>query len=127
VTTQFQLINIIIISSFFSFPTGHPVAVYVSLSSSRHLYPSLYLSFNRWFQKAVPTQDVSNPVTLPSFHFMYDISFPPWSCIIILLFRIFFVNRVTVTVLHIFTSALKYRKNRLNISVVTHTKRNHQE
>ena len=35
-----------------------------SFSSSRHFYPSLYLSSNNVFQKAVPTQDVTNPVSL---------------------------------------------------------------
>ena len=32
-------------------------------SSSSHFYPSLYLSFNNLFQKAVPTQNVTNPIT----------------------------------------------------------------
>lgn len=33
-------------------------------SSSRHAYTSLYLSFSNVFQKAVPTQDVTNPISL---------------------------------------------------------------
>ena len=43
-----------------------------SSSSFRHVYPSLYtyLSFNYVFQKAVPTQDVTNPVSLRSFYGM---------------------------------------------------------
>jgi hypothetical protein len=44
-----------------------------SSSSFRHFYPSLYLSFKNLFQKAVPTQNVTNPVSLPSVCCMYDI------------------------------------------------------
>ena len=36
-------------------------------SSPRHFNPSFYLSFNNVFQKAVPTQDVTNSVSLSSF------------------------------------------------------------
>ena len=43
-----------------------------SSSSSCHFYPSLYLSFNNVFQKAVPTQDLTNPVSL-QFFFSYRI------------------------------------------------------
>ena len=43
-----------------------------SPSSYLHFYPSLYLSFNNVFQKAVPTQDMTNPVSLPSFYCMWD-------------------------------------------------------
>jgi hypothetical protein len=35
------------------------------------LFP--YLSFSNMFQKTVPTQDVTNPVSLPSIYYMYDI------------------------------------------------------
>jgi len=45
-----------------------------SSPSSRHFYHSLFLSLNNLFQKAVPTQDVTNPVILPSIYCMYDIS-----------------------------------------------------
>jgi DNA-directed RNA polymerase subunit N (RpoN/RPB10) len=38
-----------------------------SSSSSHHFYPSLYLSFSNIFQKAVQMQDVTSPVSLPSF------------------------------------------------------------
>ena len=38
-----------------------------SSSSSLTFYPSLYFSFNNLFQKAIPTQYVTNPVSLPSF------------------------------------------------------------
>ena len=41
-----------------------------SSSSSCHPFPA---SFNNVFQKAVSTQVVTNPVSLPSFYFMQDI------------------------------------------------------
>ena len=44
-----------------------------SSSYSHRFYPSLYIPFNKVFQKAVPTQDMTNPVTLPSVYCMYDI------------------------------------------------------
>jgi hypothetical protein len=44
-----------------------------SSSSFRHVYPSIYLLFNYLFQQAVPTQDVTNPVSFPSSYFMWDI------------------------------------------------------
>jgi len=52
-----------------------------SSSSCLHLLPRLsvtsvfpsYLSFSTVFLKAVPTQDVTNPVSLPSFYCMQDI------------------------------------------------------
>ena len=31
--------------------------------------PTLYLFYNKMFEKAVPMQDVNNPVSLPSFSF----------------------------------------------------------
>ena len=47
------------------FPQSHLVAVLTSSSSpSPHFYPSFYLSFNNAFQKTVPTQDVTKPVSL---------------------------------------------------------------
>ena len=44
-----------------------------SFSSSSHFYPSPYLPFNNIFQEAVPTQVVTNPVSLPSFQCVQDI------------------------------------------------------
>jgi len=41
-----------------------------SFLSSRHFNPFLYLSFNNVIYKAVPMQDVTNPVSLPSFYYM---------------------------------------------------------
>ena len=41
--------------------------------SSCHFYPPLYLSFSNPFQKAVSTQNVTNPVRLPFTYFMQDI------------------------------------------------------
>ena len=41
--------------------------------SSCHFYPPLYLSFNNPFQKAVSTQNVTNPFCLPFTYFMQDI------------------------------------------------------
>ena len=38
-----------------------------SFSSSRHLYPSFYLSFSSMFQTAVLKQGVTNPLSLSSF------------------------------------------------------------
>ena len=35
-------------------------------SSSRHFYPPSSIPFNNMFQKAIPTQAVTNPVSLPS-------------------------------------------------------------
>ena len=46
-----------------------------SSSSSRHLYPSPYLSLKNLFQKAVSTQNLTNPFSLPYFHCMQHI---PW-------------------------------------------------
>ena len=44
-----------------------------SLPSSRHFYPALYFYYNKVFQKAVSTQNASNPVSLPSVYCMQDI------------------------------------------------------
>ena len=46
------------------FPASHP------------FYPSFYLSFSNSFYKPVPTQDVTNPVSLPFFFYMQDIPLP---------------------------------------------------
>jgi len=48
-----------------------------SSSSSCHFYPSLYISVNYMSKKAVPTQDVTNPVSLPSFIPSFFPSFLP--------------------------------------------------
>jgi hypothetical protein len=50
------------------------VIQYLLTSSSSSSRP-FYLSFNHVFQKAVPMQDVTNPVSLPSFYCMYDVPF----------------------------------------------------
>jgi len=39
------------------------------------IIPSLCLSFNNVFQRVVPTQDVTKPVSLPSFYCIWDIHF----------------------------------------------------
>ena len=52
------------ISSTLSFPEGIQQLLMSFPSSSCHFYPSTYLSFNNVFQKAVLTQDVTNPVNL---------------------------------------------------------------
>jgi hypothetical protein len=41
--------------------------------SSRYLYASFCHFFNNVFQKIVPTQDVTNAVSVPSFYCLYDI------------------------------------------------------
>ena len=53
-----------------SFNWQYPLVCLRSSSSCLHLLPnhSLYLPFKNPFQKTVPTQDVTNPVALPSFH-----------------------------------------------------------
>lgn len=49
-----------------------------SSSSSRHFCPSLYVSFNNMFYKAVSTKDVANPVI--AFVLLYEACFfPPFS------------------------------------------------
>ena len=44
-----------------------------SSSSSCHFYSAFYLSFNNLLQKAVSTQNVTNPVSLPFTYFIQDI------------------------------------------------------
>jgi len=56
-----------------SFPYIHPVAAYVFFLVFRHFYPSVYLSFNNVFQKAVTMQDVTNMLRFPSFLCTQDI------------------------------------------------------
>ena len=64
VSTDFDLMLLLSISSILSFPQGHPVASCVSCI----VFPSLLsfpLSFfSKMFQKAVPTQDMTNRVSL---------------------------------------------------------------
>ena len=62
-----------LISSLFLFPQGYPSSCLRLLP--RPFYLLLHLSFSNMFQKAVPTQDVTNPVSLLSFYVMQD--FPP--------------------------------------------------
>jgi hypothetical protein len=69
-SSECDLVLSLSICNIFSFHLGHPVA---TSSSSRHFYPSSCLSFNNAFQKAVPTWDVTNPVSLPSLYCMQDI------------------------------------------------------
>jgi hypothetical protein len=61
------------ISSILSFPQVYPLAVYVSSSHSGYFYPFIYLPFIKVFQKAVPKQNVANPLSLPPFFCRYDI------------------------------------------------------
>jgi len=68
-------------SSASSFNFQYPVASLRSSSSCLRLLPKYpvtfilpHLSLNNVYQKAVPTPDVTNPVTLPSFYCMYDIT-----------------------------------------------------
>ena len=59
-----------------AFPQGHPVACLRLLSRlpATYILPSFF--FHRVFQKAVPTQHVTNPVSFPSFYCTLDISLP---------------------------------------------------
>jgi hypothetical protein len=49
---------------FFSFMLIQELLI-SSSSSSLHIDPSLYISFNKVLQKAVPTQGMTNPVSFP--------------------------------------------------------------
>ena len=71
-STEFDLVRPLSISSILSFSQGHAVASQPSSSSSRHFYP-LYLPFKSVFQKGDLEQDVTNPVCLPSFYFLWYI------------------------------------------------------
>ena len=63
-------------SNVFSFSFQYPPISFMSASgcfcfpssSSHQFYPSLCLFFNNSFYTAVPTQDLTNPVSLPSFY-----------------------------------------------------------
>jgi hypothetical protein len=45
-----------------------------SSSSSRHLYPSFYLFFNNVFLEGIPYTRRDHPISLPCFHYLWDIS-----------------------------------------------------
>lgn len=49
-----------------------------SFSSSGHFYSSLYISSNNVSQKAVPKQDVTDPVNFPSFYCFFFGYFSPF-------------------------------------------------
>jgi len=51
---------------------GHTVAAYFFFLVP-HFHPSLYLSFNTVPCQTVPTSDVTNSYSLPSFNFTYYI------------------------------------------------------
>jgi hypothetical protein len=53
-----------------SFPLAHPVDSNVFFSVFLLLLSFFYLSFNNLSQKAVSTQNVTNPVSLPFAYFM---------------------------------------------------------
>ena len=44
---------------------------------SLHFYPSLHISFNNVLQKAVLTQDVTNPIIFP-LYCIYSMNFKVW-------------------------------------------------
>ena len=69
------------ISSILSFPQDSPVAAYVFFL----VFPSLlsYLPLNNVLYKAVPAQDVTNPVSLPSCLLFVRYSSPHWLFIIL--------------------------------------------
>ena len=62
-STECDLVHPLLTSSIFSFPLHDQQLLISSSLSSHHLYPSLCLSYSL-FYKAVPMQDVSNPVSL---------------------------------------------------------------
>ena len=59
-----------------SFKYQHLVFSLLSSSCCLRLLPAIYLSSNNLFHNSVPTQAVTNPVSLPSFYCMYDIPLP---------------------------------------------------
>ena len=56
------------------FPQGHTVSATSSSSSTSHFYLSVYFSFRNVLQKAVHTQDVTNPASLPFIAYMIFLS-----------------------------------------------------
>ena len=76
-------------SSASSFNNQYPLISLRSSSSCSSLLPCLpvtsiisCLFFNNVFYKAVPTQDVANPVSLPSFHCIVEYFSLPWLYVI---------------------------------------------
>ena len=69
-STQSKLILSHSVASIFSFPKGHPLAAYAFF-----LVVFSLLSFSIVFYKAVPMQDVPNPVSFASFYCIYDVPF----------------------------------------------------
>ena len=68
-------------SSRLPYAWSHPVASHVFLLV---LSPLICFLISVCY-KAVPTQSVTNPVSLPSFYFVYDVPFFPWLCVILFL------------------------------------------
>jgi hypothetical protein len=69
------------ISNICSFPEGHPVASYIFFLYFPPLMSFPPLSFNNVLWKQVPTQDMINPVSLPSFYRLWDIPVLPDSAL----------------------------------------------
>ena len=61
----------------FSLSSFIPYLLTSSTSSSHHLYPSIYVSFNKVFYKAAPPQVVNNPFSLSYVLLKTVISLPP--------------------------------------------------
>jgi hypothetical protein len=72
-SAECELVLLLSIYHIFSFPSGHPVAAYVFFFVFPSLLSFLHLPFNNVFSKSVPTQDMKNPVSLPSVYSMQDI------------------------------------------------------
>ena len=70
-STECNLVLSTSVSSSLSFPNVHQAAA--TFLTSCHFFSSLYFSFNNMFEKVVPTQDVTNSVSHPSIHCMYNI------------------------------------------------------
>ena len=73
-STECYLVLLLSISSILSFPKVIQQLLTPSFSSSRHFYPSLNISFNKVFQKAISPQDESSPLTLFPVYSIQDIS-----------------------------------------------------
>ena len=90
-----------------------------SPSSSRYFYPSLYLSFNNVFQKAVPTQNVNNPVSLPSLLSVVLLLSSPYTDAKTQADRYVYAQTTQVTVLAVLTSAKRKALGPVNLSPKT--------
>ena len=66
VSTQCDLVFALSVASILSFLQGHRVATYIL--SYHHFYSSPYFPFGN-----IPTQDVTNPISLPS---LFSCAFP---------------------------------------------------